>query len=219
MAPILYSIKASPAVRSVLIAAKFLNLPLEVRELDYFAGEHLKPEFLQLNPLHTVPTLDDGGEVICDSHAITPYLLGKYGRDDSLYPEDLYRRALVDQKMAFDLGTIYPTLGAVDLPYIRGEIKSLPPKLAKQIERVFDFLEAFLKNSDWIALSTFSLADIHCYTSISSLNFHLKLAENAWPHSYRWMRRCQSLPIFSDDAEALKTFEELFRSFQSCSNL
>ncbi|KAB0791868.1 hypothetical protein PPYR_03668 [Photinus pyralis] len=212
--PVLYVLYASPAVRSVLVTAKILNLKLDEREVDFLKGEHLKPEYLKLNPLHTMPTLNDNGNVINDSHAINTYLVGKYGQDDSLYPKGLYQRALVDQKLAFNLGKLYPILVSVDYAYMKGEIKAIPSEDIERIRTLYDFLEAFLENSDWISLGTFSLADIHCYTTISCMNFHVTLDEKIYPKSYGWMMRCRSLPCFSDDHERVKLFEDYFKSFQ-----
>jgi glutathione S-transferase len=55
-----------------------------------------------------VPTLvDDDGFTLSDSHAIMIYLLSKYAKSDNLYPKDLKKRALVDQRLHFDSGIAY----------------------------------------------------------------------------------------------------------------
>ena len=63
-----------------------------------------------MNPQHTVPTLDDDGFTIWDSHAISTYLVSKYAKDDSLYPKDLQKRAVVDQRLHFESGIIFSRL-------------------------------------------------------------------------------------------------------------
>lgn len=61
-----------------------------------------------MNPQHTVPTLNDAGYILWDSHAINAYLVGMYGLNDFLYPSDLKKRAIVDQRLHFDSNVLYP---------------------------------------------------------------------------------------------------------------
>lgn len=64
-----------------------------------------------MNPQHTVPTLvDDDGFTIWDSHAIMVYLVAKYAQNDSLYPKDLKKRAIIDQRLHFESGVVFATL-------------------------------------------------------------------------------------------------------------
>lgn len=35
------------------------------------------------------------------------YMVSEYATDDSLYPKDVRTRALVDQRLFFDMGTLY----------------------------------------------------------------------------------------------------------------
>ena len=41
------------------------------------------------------------------SRAILCYLADKYGQKDSLYPKDVKKRAIVNQRLSFDSGTLY----------------------------------------------------------------------------------------------------------------
>lgn len=44
------------------------------------------------------------------SRPIMAYLVSKYARNDSLYPKDPKRRAIVDQMMYFDAGSLFTNL-------------------------------------------------------------------------------------------------------------
>ena len=53
----------------------------------------------------------DGDFVISESRAAALYLINTYGSEDcSLYPADPKIRALVDQRLYFDIGTFYKAL-------------------------------------------------------------------------------------------------------------
>ena len=41
------------------------------------------------------------------------HLFSKYGKDDKLYPKDVTTRAVVDQRLYFDMGTFYKAVGDV----------------------------------------------------------------------------------------------------------
>lgn len=45
------------------------------------------------------------------SRAIMAYLVSQYGKTDELYPKDPKKRALVDQRLYFDAGTLYQRFG------------------------------------------------------------------------------------------------------------
>lgn len=70
----------------------------------------MSEEFIKINPQHTIPTIVDDGKSVWDSAAIMTYLVGKYASDDSLYPKDLYLRAVVDQRLYFNC-TVLGTAG------------------------------------------------------------------------------------------------------------
>lgn len=50
---------------------------------------------------------------------ILTYLCDSLAKDDSLYPKDIRARALVDQRLQFDLGTLYKRMDdyVVRLPF------------------------------------------------------------------------------------------------------
>ena len=97
----------SAPCRIVNMTAECLGLEYEFKVVDLMAGEHMKPEFLAMNPQHNIPTMKDGDFVMNESRAIAAYLVNKYGADDKLYPKDAETRARVDQRLYFDMGVFY----------------------------------------------------------------------------------------------------------------
>lgn len=109
MKHILYGAEISPPVRAVLLCFKALGLDYELRNVDLLKKEQLKEEFVKKNPQHTVPVLEiEEGKYIWDSHAINCYLVSRYAKNDTLYPKEFYLRAIVDQRLHFDSGVLFP---------------------------------------------------------------------------------------------------------------
>lgn len=69
-----------------------------------------------MNPQHTVPTfVDDDGFTMWDSHPIITYLVSKYAKSDALYPKDLKKRAVVDQRLHFESGVLFARLANISV--------------------------------------------------------------------------------------------------------
>ena len=66
----LYYMSLSAPCRAVILTAKLAGVELNLKIVNLMTGEQMKPEFLKLNPQHTVPTLDDNGFIITESRAI-----------------------------------------------------------------------------------------------------------------------------------------------------
>ena len=52
------------------MTAECLGLEYEFKVVDLMAGEHMKPEFLAMNPQHNIPTVKDGDFVMNESRAV-----------------------------------------------------------------------------------------------------------------------------------------------------
>lgn len=97
----LYNAAHSTCSQKVRLCLAEKGLPFENVMLDIGkAKEHLKPEYLKLNPNGVVPTLVDDGSVITDSSVICEYLDEKYPQV-RLSPEDLVERARMRAWMRF----------------------------------------------------------------------------------------------------------------------
>lgn len=64
--------------------------------------EHLKKEFLKVNPAHQVPAMNDDGKMMAESRDLVRYLFTNYNKDranDHWYPADPVIRKQVDEWM------------------------------------------------------------------------------------------------------------------------
>ena len=95
MAVDLYTGHGSPYGWRVWLALELKKVANDVKILSFQAGDTRKPEFVALNPRHTVPTIVDDGHVLWESLAILEYLDERYDTGTKLYPGDAKNRARI----------------------------------------------------------------------------------------------------------------------------
>jgi len=86
----LYHHPISAPSHAVRMAVAAFGVDVNLKSVDLFTGEHLKPEFLKINVQHTVPVLVHGDLTLCESRAILQYLANAFAnaQTESLYPKD-----------------------------------------------------------------------------------------------------------------------------------
>ncbi len=78
----------SPASRLVVSVARFLNIPFTYVGVDLMKKEHLRDEYVTMNPNKRVPLLEDDQFKLAESMAITRYLCDSAIDGNSIYPTD-----------------------------------------------------------------------------------------------------------------------------------
>ncbi|XP_018564047.1 glutathione S-transferase 1 isoform X2 [Anoplophora glabripennis] len=193
----LYGVKGSPPVRATLLTLEALGIEVDFKVTNILKGEQYTQDFLEMNPLHTVPTIQDGDFVIWDSHAINSYLVEKYGKDDSLYPKDLEARAVVNQRMYFDNGILFPRWGAAVLLILKQGAKTVRKDLADSLVDAYNSLETLLERSTYVAGEQVTIADFSIVTTLTSANVLVPVASNRFPKISEWLVKMQALPYYA----------------------
>jgi len=183
-----YYMPISAGCRAIQVVAKEVGVELNLRPTNLMKGEQLVPEFIAINPQHTIPTIHDtdSGYALWETRAILAYLVNKYAPGSDLYPTDAEARGTVDQRLHFDLGSLYPAMGKILRPMLFGgeqveeDIKALNDKLA--------FLELFLDGHTYVAGDSLTIADIVLQATVGQLKA-INFDVSAYPNIVAWVEK------------------------------
>ncbi|XP_055587072.1 glutathione S-transferase 1-like [Uranotaenia lowii] len=210
----LYYHPISPPCWSVILLAKQLDLPINLKKVDMFAGEHLKEDFLKLNPQHSVPTLVDGEFTLSESHAILTYLADAHSGSDEhpLYPRDKKVRAQIHHRLSFDLDTLYRRFYAFGTPIWTTKTEPSEENRTK-LNEALGFLSAYLSRGRFAVGDSITIADIPLAVSVFCMEM-LKFDLSPYPKVQEWYAACKQELVgmkseFMDNAlEEFKKFLE-----------
>lgn len=135
------------------------------------------------------------------------YLAEKYGKDDSLYPADPQARAVVNQRLYFDMGSLYQKFAEYYYPQIFRKEPADPEKL-KAVETAVGFLNTFLDGQDYAAGDQVTLADITLMATISTydaVGFDL----TPYPNVLKWYDLCKTnVPGYEINEAGVEEFKK-----------
>lgn len=167
------------------MTAAALKLNLNLKPLNLMEKEHLTPEFLKLNPQHTIPTLVDNDFSIWESRAICVYLVEKYGKNDSLYPKDVKTRAVINQRLYFDMGSLYTQFSGYFFAEFYGKTKD--PENLKKLEGSVAVFDKFVESTGYVAgTKKLTLADIVLFSTVSTFEV-LEFDLTPYPNVQKWL--------------------------------
>uniref|UniRef100_A0AAG5CPQ4 glutathione transferase n=1 Tax=Anopheles atroparvus TaxID=41427 RepID=A0AAG5CPQ4_ANOAO len=208
-----YYLPGSAPCRAVQMTAAAVGVELNLKLTNLMAGEHMKPEFLKINPQHTIPTLVEvaDGFFLWESRAIQIYLVERYCTDDAarerLYPSEPRRRAIVHQRLFFDVAVLYQRFAEYYYPQIFGQKLPGDPARLRSMEQALEFLNAFLEGERFVAGGdTLTIADLSILASIATFEVAgYDLARHANVH--RWYQETKAIaPAAEKNAEGAKVF-------------
>jgi glutathione S-transferase/autophagy-related protein 2 len=163
------------------------------------------PDFLAKNPAGTIPTIEepDTGFALGEAHAIMCYLSSVNGWTD-VYPDELQRRAKVDEYLHFHHRNVREASVGLVAPKIRKDLnipESTQQMARATLTRALQALESgWLADSAYIAGDTVSIADFAAYVEIGQLQpeFTNVYQFTEFPRVSAWMERLKALPGHDD---------------------
>lgn len=198
----LWHCKSSRSLRA-LWAIEEMELKCDVEVLK-FPPRMFQPDYLEINPLGTVPYFIDDDAVLTESTGICHYLAEKYQKDEFVLKPDhpeygtflnwLYHS---DATLTFPLTIVmrYRVLEPNQFPQVADDY-------AKWHVARLRLLDKHLQNKDFLCGNKFTIADIAVAYALY-LGDHLKISEHYSPQIKAYLARLKSRPAFkrADEAE------------------
>jgi glutathione S-transferase len=221
-APItIYLDSMSQPSRAVLWFCKLNNIPHTIKIINIAKLENRDPAFAKINPHKKLPAIKDGDFFLNESHTILRYLAAKYNVDDHWYPQDLKKRALVDNFLDWHHANTRKALATYFF------ITVIAPKMADStpnpteitvLEKeantaLFKLNEIFLKNTKFINLDNLSIADLSAICEVEQLRLVKGFDFNftKFPNVARWVKEMESIQYFGDVHTVLFKVEQRFK--------
>jgi glutathione S-transferase len=155
-----------------------LQAPYEFQLLDMSTGEHLQPNFLEINPFGKVPAIVDGDFQLWESGAILLYLADKYEQ-----VKTSEERAIASQWVLFANATLGPGLFGADTR-------------EKETPRLLGGLNKILENQSYISGELFTVADAAVGTILGYAVLILKLSYADYPAIEAYLKRISDRPAY-----------------------
>ncbi|EAT47832.1 AAEL001059-PA [Aedes aegypti] len=196
-----------PPSRAVLVLAKKLNITLNLISIDTRDANEMAI-LTEVNPLQSLPTLIDDGQVIGESHTVLIHLTSLFDKEGMLYPADLKIRSAINELLFFDTN-MYKCFVLFAMPTV---IKRQDPNhdMLEKLLVCVKALDNYLRARVYAAGDHFTLADLSLAHTISSLDV-IKVKLSDYPNVERWMTKVlPEMPQFEEfqvrAEEALSTF-------------
>ncbi|HXQ63313.1 MAG TPA: glutathione S-transferase family protein [Steroidobacteraceae bacterium] len=196
----LYSNKFAPSPRRVRMFAAEKGRVLDIVEVDIAAGEHRSREYLAVNPLGELPTLQlADGSHLGESVAICRWLEEQHPQPN-LFGRTPRERAAINSwidRLMFRLYVPTTHVFRHTHPFWATRLKQVPEWAEIQRAAVLEeyaSLDRALDGREFIARDTFSMADVVAFTSIDfGKPSNLRIAD-AQPNLKRWYAAINARP-------------------------
>jgi glutathione S-transferase len=185
-------------VKKALWAAEELGLPYERIDAGMEHGVTKTPEYVKMNPNSLVPTIEDDGFVLWESHTIVRYLAAKHGMG-TLCPADLRGRADAERWMdwAFTFqNAMRPVFwGLIRTPPEKRDAKAIEDGRLKSIETL-RALEKSLAGRTYVTGTAFTMGDIPVGCEVQRF-MRVSIERPRFPNVEAWFERLRARPPFA----------------------
>ena len=185
-------------VKKALWAAEELGLKYERIDAGMEHGVNKTPEYLKMNPNGLVPTIDDDGFTLWESHTIVRYLAAKHGAG-TLWPTEAKPRADVDRWMDWTYSFSREFQRPVFWPLVRTPPEKRDQKaIAEAVKKCGEMLgivDATLAGRKYLGGSAFTMGEIPLGCHVQ-LWMRLPIERPRQPNLEAWFGRLCERPAY-----------------------
>jgi glutathione S-transferase len=157
--------------------------------------------FVQDTPTGKLPTIEDGGLVLCESGAIVEYLVECYGEGRLAPPRGTPERGRYLQWIHMAEGTVFPPVGIlVWLSRYRtdgDEYAALQEATRARAEAGVQFVENELSSGQYLLGEDFSAADVMMGFSLVAARF-MDVIDDRYPAVQAYLSRLEQRPAYRE---------------------
>ncbi|XP_049277305.1 glutathione S-transferase D5-like [Anopheles funestus] len=204
----------SPPSQCALLVAKKLGITLNLKQTNIYDAVELDA-LSKINPYHILPMLVDNGNIIFESYAIVLYLVETYASDDTLYPKDPKVRCVVNQRLFFDVATLYKQI--YENIHVQMQNQKPTEKQEQRLKKATAILEHFLTERSYAAADHLTVADICLVINVTALTLWLRYDLEPYPRVRDWYARATA--EIPDWVKFRKECEEATRAYVVSRNI
>jgi glutathione S-transferase len=184
-------------VKKALWAMEELKLPYHRIDAGMQFGVNKTRDYLKMNPTGLVPTIDDDGFILWESHSIVRYLAAKHGAG-TLWPTKLKARADAERWMdwAFTFQNAFRPVfwGLVRTPPEKRDMSAIEDG-RKRCAELLAIPEQGFAGKAYLAGETFTMGDIPLGCHVQ-LWMRLPIERPQHPNLAAWFNRLCARPAF-----------------------
>jgi glutathione S-transferase len=189
----------SSNVQKVLWCCDELGIGYERIDAGGAFGRTRDPDYLALNPMGLVPTIEDGDAIVWESNTILRYLATTRG-GGRLYPTNPVARTQVERWMDWQIAHLVTPMTTLLFHLVRLPEKERDAGAADAARRrgqeMWAIVDRQLADKDYIAGPSFTLADI-CLGIFAYRWLHFPLERETLPRLEAWHGRLAQRQAFA----------------------
>ncbi len=178
----------------VLWLREELGLPYEIRHYQRDATTRLAPpELMKVHPLGKSPVLESGGQMLIESGAIVDHLIRRHSAGRLQPAQDSTEYDRYQQWLHYAEGSaMLPLLLKLYVGRLGEAGEPLRPRIESEIANHLGYVNASLKDREWLVGDSLSGADIQ----MSFVGEASRGLRAQYPHMDAWVQRFQARPAY-----------------------